>query len=223
MTRIVTIAALLALTFSSTAIAQEAGEEIPADPESGDVTDISLDPRYPTNEYIDRINERASNLAIGYALGRMGDGFTLGARAEVPVAGRFWLRPMANVNFGPFERPFDPVVSVGLHFMFRSPLFLGTFRLYGGGGFDAFWRPSPVDAGDCLGSGGAPIDPLDQEAIDECQSAFTPGGGGYSGIEFFAGGSRVYFFEIGGTGGGQKNGRWNDGGAIIRAGNVWHF
>ena len=222
MTRILLGAALLALAFSHPAHAQDADADLPDDPEAGDVSDPALDPRYPSAEYIDRINERASNLAFGYGLGRMGDGLALGLRAEVPVAGTFWLRPMVNFNFGPFEAPFDPVASAGVHFMFRSPLFLGVFRLYGGGGFDAFWRPSPAAASDCL-SGGDPIDLNDQTAVDDCQASFTPGGGGYSGIEFFAGGSRVYFFEIGGGAGGQKNGRWDDAGAIIRAGNVWHF
>jgi hypothetical protein len=215
----------------------------------------SFDTRYPNKKYIDAVLERSSHMSLGYALGRMGDGFVFGPRFDLPVTKTNWgyLQFFHYTNFGTFQKPFDPVLLLGVNFQVRTKVMLGIFRLYGGGGFFGGWRPdpackNPLDQKDVVNAylyEGQPVStlrPTPQQvatnevaaridkklnAIDDrCQEqmkSFTISGGGSGGIEFFAGPVRAYFIEISGGGGAQTNGIWRDTGLVLRAGNHFYF
>lgn len=215
----------------------------------------SFDTRYPNKKYIDAVLERTSHMSLGYALGRMGDGFVFGPRFDLPVTKTNWgyLQFFQYTNFGTFKKPFDPALLFGVNYIVRTKVILGVFRLYGGGGFFAGWRPSPScknplsqnDIVDAYLYEGVPVRttrPTDQEIAtdptaaridakltgidDRCQEQkdpFTISGGGSGGIEFFAGPVRAYFIEISGGGGVQNNGIWTDTGLVLRAGNHFYF
>ncbi len=229
----------------------EAPTSQPAPEGDGEWDELST--KYPNKKYIDAVLERSKHMSLGYALGRMGDGFVFGLRLDQPVTKTNWayLQWFHYTNFGPFKKPFDPVLLLGVNFIVRTKLVFGIFRLYGGGGFFAGYRPSPscrnpfdqsdiarayVDQG--LNPSLLPPDPNStnpavqrvaarlediRDLCKEQKDSFSISGGGTGGIEFFASPLRAYFIEISGGGGVQKNGIWTDSGLVLRAGNQFYF
>jgi len=210
---------------------------------------------YPNKKYIDSVLERSKHASLGYALGRQGDGFVFGVRFDKPVTKTNWayLQGFYYTNFGPLKGWFDPVLMLGVNFVVRTKLVFGIFRLYGGGGFHAGFRPSP-QCRNPLGQGDialsyveegkapqtrapsvqqvqqdpslGPVAKRIQDLEDDCKDQkdpFSISGGGTGGIEFFSSAVRAYFIEISGGGGTQKNGIWSDSGLILRAGNQFYF
>jgi len=220
-------------------------------PETEEDDGGALSSRYPNKRYIDAVRERASYRALGYGLGRQGEGFVVGVRFDQPIiqSGRAYLQLFHYSNFGISKAPFDPVLMFGANFIVRTEVIMGVFRLYGGGGFHVGFRPKPgcknpldtTDVARAYVDEGLPPSPdepenpsgpyvavanriADVEAKCEGQKdPFGISGGGTGGIEFFVSPIRAYFIEVSGGGGTQKNGLWSDAGLILRAGNQFHF
>ena len=177
-----------------------------------------------TRERVERINQSAERVSLGYSIGYWGNGFGQDIRLHVPLGQkkRVGLRfraiwghgafvPRAEDDAGNKIAGYDPVIIPTLEFFYRSPVLLGLIRVVGGGGFWFGIRPFPMD-----------IDDPETEAREDAVFSRLPVvGGGHVGFEIFHKPSHSFFLEVGGQG--PAHALWSDGGASILAGSVWYL
>ena len=183
-----------------------------------------LGPRF-TDAYIEAVNRSAERMSIGYSVGLWGRGlgedfrlsFPLGKKKVVGLRTRFiWAHGQFQSKEVDEEgrkiAGYDPVIMPTIEFFYRSPVVMGLFRVYGGGGFWVGFRPFPMEVDD----------PATAKFDETAVMNFIPFvGGGHYGIEFFYKPSKAFFIELGGQG--PAHALWVDAGASILAGSVWYI
>lgn len=167
----------------------------------GEGKDRVVAPPPPDLERIAEINRKWRGVGIGLSNGLFGQSFAQGLRVDIPfgrrvgqfagmrVEGRYVQPPAGTPG------PYDPLITTGLGFWGRGPVWQGLFRVYGGGEAWVGIRPRTAAGGERVGFGG----------------------GGYVGTEFLVSDRFAFHFEIGGHGPTHRL-RKDDAGARAMAG-----
>ncbi len=179
-----------------------------------------------TQEYIETVNIKAEGIGFGYELGYWTPTVSFGVRLSIPfgkkrnVGVQFrlfmpqgYFEEVKNFMGNPFIKEiqhYDPCVSFALEWFWRSPVFLGLFRVYVGGGFYIGYRIHTYSS-----------DNPDTPMFDTKYRRIGFAGGGRIGVEFFVKQNSSYFIEAGGQG--PSHAMRTDGGGCVQVGHMWYF